>query len=162
MKNKKIGYILSFLLMVGCGGEISRKNTEKINNQSRDYQEDTEVIPKEEKPNWSNPVLGGYGTSLGNTIRAYYLAGDFATVKRFTITEEPMSLEEFSNLMRSSNWGYEIKLTNLQWEDDSTFILTYKTKKENTTGMEQYHGMVVNDTAKLFVNLKKTENPYRK
>ena len=150
MKNKKVGYILSFLLIVGCGDEISRTNTENKNNQSIDYQEYTESISKEEIPNWSNPVLGAFGTSLGNTIRAYYLAGDFATVKRFTITEEPMSLEEFSTILRASDWGYEIKLTNLHWEADSTFILTYRTKKENTTGMEQYHGKVVNDTAKLY------------
>ena len=100
-----------------------------------------------------------YETHIG-VNGLHFLAGDFATVKKFTITDENMTLEEFSSILRNSNWGYELKLTNLQWKADSTFILTYKTSRQNTQGMEQYHGKVVNDTAKLFFNESDRKSPF--
>jgi outer membrane protein OmpA-like peptidoglycan-associated protein len=42
-------------------------------------------------------------------------------------------------------------MNNLQWLPDSTFLLNYRSTKQNTTGAEQYAGRIINDTAKLFL-----------
>lgn len=100
---------------------------------------------------WNNPALFPSGASIGNHLRAYYLIGDFSEMKNFLISDNTsiqISLERLSQL----NWGYEIQLTNIKWIDDVFFTATYRTNINNTISIEQYRGVVVNDTAKLIVD----------
>lgn len=62
-----------------------------------------------------------------------------------------MDKKKLVDLFKEANWGYEIKVTNVKWMNDSIFQLSVKTQKQKTTGLEFYHGKIVNDTAKLFI-----------
>ena len=161
----KLGYLFTFFILTSCEMRSINKTPIFVDEKTLEITQGLEEISpnsigKTEKIEWANPAFGAYGSSLGDMIRAYFLVGDFATVKKFTITKKETNLEDFSKVLENSNLGYEIKLTNVQWLEDSTFILTYKTRKENTTGMEQYHGRIVNDTAKLFFDETKKNNPF--
>lgn len=102
-------------------------------------------------PNWSNPVLSPYCSSIGNIIRGYFLIGDFKRLRQHIIYPSCYSPEEIDFLLRTSEWGYDINFTNLNWNADSTeFVVTYKRLINETTGMDQYKGAIVNDSAKLY------------
>ena len=88
---------------------------------------------------------------VARIIRGYYLVGDYEKMLQFVIVPPCYERKQIDYIIRKSNWGYEINLTNLQWLPDSTFILTHRTNKQNTTGAEQYVGRIVNDTAKIFL-----------
>lgn len=99
---------------------------------------------------WKNPAILPLGASLGNTLRAYYLVGQFDKMLDFLIVPDCLTKDESISLLMKFNWGYEIKLTNVKWNPDSTFVITYKTNLNNTVGIEEYYGMILNDTAKIF------------
>ena len=109
--------------------------------------------------NWANPVMGPYGASVGNFIRAYFLVGEWNMVKKFLINADCIDDEEFRYIMRNSEWGYDIDFTNIHKKDDGSFIITYKTLKNNTVGVDQYYGKVVNDTAKIYFHSLNRKNP---
>lgn len=96
-----------------------------------------------------NPALNPLGANLPRMIRAYFLVGEYNKMLEFVIIPECYEKERIINLLRKSSWGYELKLTNCQWNADSSFILTIKTNINNTVGQEQYFGRIENDTAKL-------------
>ena len=91
------------------------------------------------------------GANIARIVRGYYMVGDFEKMLQFVVVPGCYELEELKHVFRKSKWGYEIKATNLTWQADSSFILTIKTTKQQTTGMEQYIGKIVNDTAKLIL-----------
>ena len=109
--------------------------------------------------NWANPVMGPYGASVGNFIRAYFLVGEWNMVKKFLINADCIDDEEFTYIMRNSEWGYDIDFTNIHKKDDDSFIITYKTLKNNTVGVDQYYGKVINDTAKIYFHSLNRKNP---
>ena len=109
--------------------------------------------------NWANPVMGPYGASVGNFIRAYFLVGEWNMVKKFLINADCIDDEEFRYIMRNSKWGYDIDFTNIHKKDDGSFIMTYKTSINNTVGVDQYYGKVVNDTAKIYFHSLNRKNP---
>ena len=120
-------------------------------NSSEEVEEEEEEEEEENSfvLNWANPVMGPYGASVGNFIRAYFLVGEWNMVKKFLINADCIDDEEFRYIMRNSEWGYDIDFTNIHKKDDGSFILTYKTLKNNIVGVDQYYGKVVNDTAKI-------------
>lgn len=100
---------------------------------------------------WRNPALSPYGSDVARIIRGYFLVGDYKKMLQFAIVPDCYERKQIEQIIRKSNWGYEIRLSNLLWLPDSTFILTYKTTKNNTIGSEQYVGRIVNDTAKIIL-----------
>ena len=70
---------------------------------------------------------------------------------QFVIIPPCYTRKQIEYILRKSKWGYDIKMNNLQWMEDSTFLMNYRSTKQNTTGAEQYAGRIINDTAKLFL-----------
>lgn len=143
-------FIILLIILGGCS-ESPLKETgipvEQNENLTNGNIETTAVI----SPDWSNPVLSPYGSSIGNIIRGYFLIGDFQRLRQHIIYPSCYSPEEIDFLLRTSEWGYDINLTNLNWNADSTeFVVTYKRLINETTGMDQYKGAIVNDSAKLY------------
>lgn len=97
-----------------------------------------------------SPALLPIGASLGNYLRAFYLIGEFDKMLPFLITPDCIDHEEVIYKLRRMNWGYDIDMTNIQWNEDSSFLATYNTSINNTSGIEQYIGAIENDTAKLY------------
>jgi outer membrane protein OmpA-like peptidoglycan-associated protein len=152
-KNKlRCGWsFITLLIILGGCSESPLKETgipvEQNENLTNGNIETTAVI----SPDWSNPVLSPYGSSIGNIIRGYFLIGDFQRLRQHIIYPSCYSPEEIDFLLRTSEWGYDINLTNLNWNVDSTeFVVTYKRLINETTGMDQYKGAIVNDSAKLY------------
>lgn len=152
-KNKlRCGWsFITLLIILGGCSESPLKETgipvEQNENLTNGNIETTAVI----SPDWSNPVLSPYGSSIGNIIRGYFLIGDFQRLRQHIIYPSCYSPEEIDFLLRTSEWGYDINLTNLNWNADSTeFVVTYKRLINETTGMDQYKGAIVNDSAKLY------------
>jgi len=152
-KNKlRFGWsFITLLIILGGCSESPLKETgipvEQNENLTNSNIETTAVI----SPDWSNPVLSPYGSSIGNIIRGYFLIGDFQRLRQHIIYPSCYSPEEIDFLLRTSEWGYDINLTNLNWNADSTeFVVTYKRLINETTGMDQYKGAIVNDSAKLY------------
>ena len=145
-------YKILFLLFVlsatlsSCSGGLSPKEKNKEVLPFKDSVK-TEIS----RANWRNPVMSPVGVGVARVIRGYYLVGDYEKMLQFVIVPPCYERKQIDYIIRKSNWGYEINLTNLQWLPDSTFILTHRTNKQNTTGAEQYVGRIVNDTAKIFL-----------
>jgi outer membrane protein OmpA-like peptidoglycan-associated protein len=145
-------YKILFLLfglsvtLSSCSGGLSPKENNKEVLPFKDSVK-TEIS----RANWRNPVMSQMGVPISRVIRAYYLVGDYKKMLQFVIVPPCYERKQIEYIIRKSNWGYEINLTNLQWLQDSTFILTHRTSKQNTTAAEQYIGRIVNDTAKIFL-----------
>ena len=145
-------YKILFLLfglsvtLSSCSGGLSPKENNKEVLPFKDSVK-TEIS----RANWRNPVMSPFGVGVARIIRGYYLIGDYEKMLQFVIVPPCYERKQIDYIIRKSNWGYEINLSNLQWLPDSTFILTYGTSKQNTTGVEQYVGRIVNDTAKIFL-----------
>ncbi|MBM3920580.1 MAG: OmpA family protein [Sphingomonadales bacterium] len=103
------------------------------------------------KAHWRNPVMTGMGADIGRVVRAYYITGDYNKMLKFVITPKCYRQKQMEYILRKSKWGYSIRMTNLQWLPDSTFVLTYITSKQNMAGTEQYVGRIIKDTAKLIL-----------
>ena len=103
------------------------------------------------KASWLNPMISPMGANVARTIRGYYLVGDFNKMLQFVIIPPCYTRKQIEYILRKSNWGYEINVSNLQWMEDSTFILNVRTNRQNTVDAEQYVGRIINDTAKLFL-----------
>jgi outer membrane protein OmpA-like peptidoglycan-associated protein len=121
------------------------KGDPEIKDQDRNESEATI------KADWRNPFMNPMGANIARVIRGFYLVGEFDKMLQFVVVPGCFEKEEMLHVLRKSKWGYDIKATNLKWQADSTFILTIKTSKQQTTGMEQYIGKIVNDTAKLIL-----------
>ena len=153
-------FILSILFSCNIQPEIPspiNNSKEKIKTVNPSLVE-TDVVLK--KVDWSNPAMSPYGKSIVNIIRGYFLVGKFDVVKKFMTNTDCIDNDEFDYILRNSQWGYDINLTNLKWNDDKTFIITFRTSKELTAGMDQYYGKVVNDTAKIFFHSQNKKNPF--
>lgn len=100
---------------------------------------------------WRNPIITPFGKDLPSVLRGYYLVGDFDKMLQFMIWPKDVDSTEIRQIIQKSTWGYEIKVTNLKWQDDTSFVFTIRSTIQNTVGMEQYEGKIQNDTAKLIV-----------
>lgn len=141
--------------------EMDSTSPSKEDQEIADMEDDSSQSTNEDSLNlprasWRNPVMFPMGASVGNYLRAYYIVGMFDKMAEFLVFPNCMSSEEILYHIRQMEWGYDIKLTNIQWTTDSSFIATYKTTQNLTTGIEQYYGEIVNDSAKLLVDITKT------
>ena len=169
---KKLIYLLIILFIAGCIESPSNKYLENKKNQQTEIVEENLEIDKKDKadkekeesrefkPDWSNPFMSPYGKPIINIIRAYFMVGEFQIVKKFIVNSDCFDDTEFDYLLRNCSWGYEIDATNMKWQNDSTFLMTAKTNKNQNIGMEQYLGKIVNDTAKIFLFTQNKENPF--
>jgi len=132
-------------LLISC--ETKQSNfeegikTSSENSQSHSYK----------KVSWNNPMHTPFGKDLVSIIRGYFLVGEYDKLMEFILKPKGYSDDQIKEIIRTSNWGYELKVTNIQWKKDSLFILTVKTSINNTIGSETYSGKIVNDTAKLIL-----------
>lgn len=173
---KKFIFLIFLILSFGCYEFKNSNDNTRSKIEKADIPEDkinidssTQIVdnsqPEEKKkdeyrPNWSNPFMSPYGKPIINIIRAYFMVGEFQIVKKFIVNSECFDDYEFEYLLRNCSWGYEIDATNMKWQKDSTFLMTAKSIKNQTFGMEQYLGKIVNDTAKIFLYSQNKENPF--
>jgi flagellar motor protein MotB len=141
--------ILFFSTLNSC--TESSEKTGSFDKSETKSSEDTSENTDLPNANWRNPAMSPYGASVARIIRGYFLVGDYKKMLQFVIVPDCYERKQIEQIIRKSNWGYEIQFSNLQWSQDSTFILTFKTTKNNTVGSEQYVGKIVNDTAKIFL-----------
>ncbi|NBU47815.1 MAG: hypothetical protein EBS34_10320 [Flavobacteriales bacterium] len=115
----------------------------------------TDSLQTEEKVvnkySWRNPMMCPYGTDLVRLVRGYYLVGDFDKMQQFVIAPPCYAKNELDAVFRKAKWGYDIRVNHVQWKNKEAFVLHCKTTKNNTTGVEQYLGKIIHDTAKLYL-----------
>ena len=104
-----------------------------------------------ENSTWRNPMITPFGKDIVSVIRGYFLVGDFDKMLQFVTWPKEIDSTEIKLIIQKSTWGYELRVTNVTWESDSTFRLTLRTNIQNTVGTEQYQGVIQHDTAKLLL-----------
>jgi outer membrane protein OmpA-like peptidoglycan-associated protein len=143
--------VLGLKLSYSCDSAPSVPNQQKPNNTVNSDQK-TDTLPSTlPKASWRNPVMSPVGADVARIIRGYYLVGDFDKMLQFVIIPPCYTRKQIEYILRKATWGYEIKVNNLQWMEDSTFLLNVRTNRQNTVDVEQYVGRIINDTAKLFL-----------
>lgn len=154
LKNQNSLFLSLFvMLFIFTACELSTPNKLKGDSKmSKEIQTSSDSSKtKLLKANWRNPVMSPMGVDIARIIRGYFLVGDFQKLLQFVIVPPCYTKKQVLYILRKSTWGYEIKMNNLEWSADSTFILNYRTNKQNTIGAEQYVGRIINDTAKIFL-----------
>lgn len=146
---KFLFYIFIGLVLFACSNDPSTPSSNAVINKDSTPEDSTIKPPT--SASWRNPVMSPWGADVGRIIRGYYLVGDYRKMLQFVIIPPCYTQKQIEYILRKSKWGYDIKMNNLQWLPDSTFILNYRSTKQNTTGAEQYAGRIINDTAKLFL-----------
>uniref|UniRef100_UPI004049CBCD OmpA family protein n=1 Tax=Flavobacterium sp. TaxID=239 RepID=UPI004049CBCD len=140
---------LAVLILFGsCSSSTSKSSTKLAPSEQNTGSKSPDKVPS---ASWRNPVMSPVGADIARIIRGYFLIGDYNKMLQFVITPTCYSKKQIEQIIRKSSWGYEIKFTNLQWLQDSSFIITYKVNKNNTTSSEQYIGRIENDTAKIIL-----------
>lgn len=153
--------LLIFQILFSCNSDRSRLPLDS-SLSSRDMLDTNKSVSQNNSPNgklldkksmaqWNNPVMNPMGTDIGRMVRGYFLVGDFDKMLRFVITPPCYSKNQITRILRKSSWGYSLKWNNVEWLDDHTFVLSYRTEKNKTLAVEQYVGRVINDTAKLIL-----------
>jgi hypothetical protein len=122
----------------------------------------TNVGSQSAPASWSNPVMNPYGQNLASYVKAHYRVGDLKTMRKFIVYKElnAPTEKELSNIMISCSWGYDFKMKNCTWLNKREFYLTVETNKMNTTGIENYYGIILKDTARLIINKHNQSNPF--
>jgi hypothetical protein len=146
-----ISVVLGLYVSYSCDRTPSVTNQQKPNNTANSNQKTDTLASTLPKASWRNPVMSPVGTDVARIIRGYYLVGDFDKMLQFVITPPCYSKNQIMRILRKSSWGYSLKWNNVEWLDDRTFVLSYRTEKNKTLGVEQYVGRVINDTAKLIL-----------
>jgi hypothetical protein len=138
-------YQLCFIcfLFIGCDRKDSNLD-ERIKNSTENPK-----IESFKKISWNNPMLTPFGKDLVSIIRGYFLVGEVDKLMNFIIKPIGYTDGQLKEIIRKSTWGYQVKVTNISWEEDNSFILTVRTTIQNTSGSETYRGEIINDTAKL-------------
>lgn len=146
-----ISVVLGLYVSYSCDRTPSVTNQQKPNNIANSNQKTDTLASTFPKASWRNPVMSPVGADVARIIRGYYLVGDFDKMLQFLIIPPCYTRKQIEYILRKSTWGYEIKVNNLQWTEDSTFVLNFRTNRQNTVDAEQYVGRIINDTAKLFL-----------
>ena len=84
--------------------------------------------------------MSPYGVSIVEVLRGYFMIGQAAQIEQFTCRPKGMTGEDV--LIGASQTSFT----------DSTIILTYRTKKNLTSGIDRYKIKVINDTARVCIN----------
>lgn len=132
---------------------LSQENAQRSNKNNQIAKDTSNIwgVNSKGKARWSNPIMSPVGADVARIIRGYYLVGDFDKMLQFVIIPPCYTRKQIEYILRKATWGYEIKVNNLQWMEDSTFLLNVRTNRQNTVDVEQYVGRIINDTAKLFL-----------
>ena len=146
-----ISVVLGLYVSYSCDRTPSVTNQQKPNNTANSNQKTDTLASTLPKASWRNPVMSPVGADVARIIRGYYLVGDFDKMLQFVIIPPCYTRKQIEFILRKATWGYEIKVNNLQWMVDSTFVLNFRTNRQNTVDAEQYVGRIINDTAKLFL-----------
>lgn len=133
------------LMAFSCENQTEEKVKSEVNLVEKS------TANENEKQVWRNPIITPFGKDLPSVLRGYYLVGDLDKMLQFMIWPKDVDSTEIRRIIKKSKWGYEIKVTNLKWQDETSFVFTIRTTIQNTVGMEQYEGKIQNDTAKLIV-----------
>lgn len=157
--------LLSLISATGCDGQTEKhlRDSSALNIKDDSISNElTEPFSDQLKTraDWSNPFLNPFGQNIVKFIRAYYITGQFNKMRYFLIGHNKLSQQQFNSIVSGSSWGYQLSATNLKWSYDSSFIITCKSIKNNTEGMEEYFGVLQNDTAKLMFYPENAENPF--
>lgn len=139
------------LIIISCESSSSNKPNKELTITNKKQTLADSMESKLLKANWRNPAMTPMGGDIARIIRGYFLVGDYDKLLQFVIFPTCYTKKQVIYFLRKSTWGYEIKMNNLEWIEDSTFIINYKSNKQNTSGKEQYVGRIVNDTAKIFL-----------
>lgn len=119
-KTKEIVYfallVFVFYSMPAC--ENNLKTKEKTPQKSIE----NELPPSPNKMRWNNPMLTPFGKDIVSIIRGYFLSGDYDKMVNFLIIPKGYNKEQLEQIIRKSTWGYELKVTNINWNRDSSFI----------------------------------------
>jgi hypothetical protein len=134
-----------FITLASCDDSSS----EEVNPTKNEGVEPKSTTVK--NSTWRNPMITPFGKDIVSVIRGYFLVGDFDKMLQFVFCSEEKDISKIKLLLQRSSWGYELKVTNVTWESDSTFRLTLRTNIQNTVGVEQYQGVIQQDTAKLIL-----------
>jgi outer membrane protein OmpA-like peptidoglycan-associated protein len=171
----KILIVLAYLLFHSCGFESPSNNnadfieikTEQSSIKNDSLKTNSAIRQELEKPSnlissaeWANPVMNIYGANLGEYIKALFITYQFDEILNFIQYPSCYDKESIKHYLLNSDFGYDISLTNLKWQNDSLFQLSYKALKNNTNSLDIFHGIVINDTAKLFF-YPNNENPFK-
>ena len=148
-------YVSFLIVSAAC----APKETNQTATNDLDKKDKNSEKATTKQTDWRNPILTPMGADLARMLRAYYLVGDINKMLPFLILPSNMDAQEFSKKLRASDWGYELRVTNVMWEEDSAFTLSIKTQKQQTVGVEFYRGTIQNDTAKLFI-FPENKNPF--
>ena len=140
-------FFIAMFIVSSCGENEKEIQTKNLKKQNVEISDSIKLKPI----GWKNPMLTPMGSDLVRMIRAYYLVGDIDKLYPFLLLPPSLDKNKLVDLFKEANWGYDIKVTNVKWMNDSIFQLSVKTQKQKTTGLEFYHGKIVNDTAKLLV-----------
>jgi hypothetical protein len=166
--NKLILSIILLLFLIsatGCDGQTEKHlrdssalniKDDSISNELKEPFSD-QIKTRAE---WGNPFLNPFGQNIVKFVRAYYITGQFDKMRYFLIGHENLSIKEFDSILARSKWGYQLSATNLKWGNDRNFTITCKTNKNNTEGIEEYYGIIQNDTAKLMFYPENASNPF--
>lgn len=122
----------------------------------------TNVGSQSAPASWSNPVMNPAGQNLASYIKAHYRVGDLRTMRKFIVFKglNAPTEKELSTIMTSCSWGYDFRMKNCIWLNKIEFYLTVETNKMNTTGIENYYGVILRDTARLIINKQNGSNPF--
>lgn len=134
-----------FITLASCDDSSS----EEVNPTKNEGVEPKSTTVK--NSTWRNPMITPFGKDIVSVIRGYFLVGDFDKMLQFVAWPKEIDSTEIKRIIQKSTWGYELRVTNVTWESDSTFRLTLRTNIQNTVGTEQYQGVIQHDTAKLLL-----------
>ncbi|MEY3048186.1 MAG: hypothetical protein RL365_224 [Bacteroidota bacterium] len=154
--------LLIFQILVSCNSDRSRlplvsrvspKDTLDTNKSVSQHTNahNGDLLDKKFMAQWNNPVMNPMGIDICRMVRGYFLVGDFDKMLQFVIVPPCYSKNQIMRILRKSTWGYSLKYNNVEWLDDHTFVLSYRTEKNKTVAVDQYIGRVINDTAKLIL-----------
>ncbi len=132
-----------FITLASCDDSSS----EEVNPTKNEGVEPKSTTVK--NSTWRNPMITPFGKDIVSVIRGYFLVGDFDKMLQFVTWPKEIDSTEIKLIIQKSTWGYDLRVTNVSWESDSTFRLTLRTNIQNTVGTEQYQGVMQHDTAKL-------------
>ncbi len=138
-------FLALFITLASCD-DSSRQEVNPTKNEG--------VEPKSttvKNSTWRNPMITPFGKDIVSVIRGYFLVGDFDKMLQFVTWPKEIDSTEIKLIIQKSTWGYDLRVTNVSWESDSTFRLTLRTNIQNTVGTEQYQGVMQHDTAKLML-----------
>ena len=83
--NVIIGSIFLLFSITSIAYEEKKIHEDDQDNQTFKVEETNTDSKNNFSANWSNPAMGPFGASVVNYIRAYYLVGEWSTIKKFLI-----------------------------------------------------------------------------